>query len=100
MQLWFHYGPAHFVDLVYRLMGKKPFLVKVSSLMQKSTKALEPFTTNSWTWTHSNMDKLWDQMNDEDKQIFGFDIRKLDWVDYIEVYVQASDPSSVFDVFT
>ena len=58
MQLWFHYGPAHFVDLVYRLMGKKPFLVKVSSLMQKSTKALEPFTTNSWTWTHSNMDKL------------------------------------------
>ena len=76
------------MDLIYRLMGKKPFLVKVSTLMQKSTKALEPFTTNSWEWTHSNMDKLWDEMNDEDQEIFGFDIRPLDWVKYIEVYVQ------------
>jgi len=86
-QLWFHYGPAHLVDLLYRLMGRKPFLVKISSMMQKSTKALEPFTTNSWEWTHSNMDKLWEEMAPEDKETFGFDIRTLDWLDYLETYV-------------
>ena len=98
-QLWFHYGPAHLVDLIYRLMGKKPFLVKVSTLMQKSTKALEPFTTNSWEWTHSNMDKLWDEMNDEDQEIFGFDIRPLDWVKYIEVYVQVRTSGNLMNLY-
>jgi len=101
-QLWFHYGPAQVVDLFYRLLGKKPFLVKISTLMQKSTKALEPFTTNSWKWEHSNMDKLWEVMNEEDRQIFGFDIRELDWLQYIETYVQGirqylfkEDPSTL-----
>ena len=89
-QLWFHYGPAQLTDLLYRMMGKKPFLVKVSTLMQKSTKALEPFTTNTWTWTHNNMDKLEKEMNSEDIEIFGFNIRKMDWTEYIEAYVQVT----------
>ena len=37
-QLLFHYGAAHLVDLLCRLVGKKPFLVKISNMMQKSTK--------------------------------------------------------------
>ena len=72
-------------------MGRKPFLVKISTLMQKSTKALEPFTTNSWEWSHDNMDKLWSELSDEDKEVFGFDIRDLDWVEYLEAYVQVKD---------
>lgn len=87
-QLWFHYGPAQLVDLVYRLMGKKPFLVKISSMMQKSQKALEPFTTNSWEWSHGNMDKLWEELGEEDRDIFPFDIRDLDWIQFLETYVQ------------
>ena len=31
---------------------------RVSEMMQKSTKALEPFTTGSWTWTSSNTKAL------------------------------------------
>jgi hypothetical protein len=38
LQLLFHYGPAHCVDLLCRLSGRKPFLVKISNMMQKSTK--------------------------------------------------------------
>ena len=37
------------------------------------------------------MDKLWEVMNEEDRQIFGFDIRELDWLQYIETYVQVSE---------
>ena len=88
LQLWFHYGPAHLVDLFYRLMGRKPFLVKISSMMQKSQKALEPFTTNSWEWSHDNMDKLWGELGQEDRDIFPFDLRDLDWIHFLESYVQ------------
>ena len=89
-QLWFHYGPAQLVDLVYRLMGKKPFLVKISSMMQKGQKALEPFTTNSWEWSHDNTDKLWAELGEEDRDIFPFDIRNLDWIQFLETYVQVN----------
>ena len=34
------------------------------------------------------MDKLWSELSDEDKEVFGFDIRDLDWVEYLEAYVQ------------
>ena len=27
-QLFFHYGPAHGVDLICRLVGRKPFLTR------------------------------------------------------------------------
>ena len=78
------------MDLIYRLMGRKPFLVKISSLMQKSQKALEPFTTNSWEWSHDNMDKLWEELGQEDRDIFPFDLRDLDWIEFLEKYVQVS----------
>ena len=89
-QLLFHYGPAQLVDLICRLVGRKPFLVKVSTLMQKSAKALEPFTTNSWEWSHQNIDKLMQELDIADKEMFCFDIRGMDWVDYIETYVKVS----------
>jgi len=88
-QLLFHYGPAHLVDLLCRLTGKKPFLVKISNMMQKSTKALEPFTTNSWNWSNNNMVKLQEELTKEDKAVFGFDIQTdFDWKEYLELYVQ------------
>ena len=86
----FHYGPAQIVDIICRLVGKKPFLVKVSSLMQKSTAALETFTTNSWGWSHANMDKLWAELSEEDRQLFHFDIRELEWIQYLETYVKVN----------
>ena len=84
----FHYGPAHLLDIFLRILGKKPFLVKISSLMQKSTAALETFTTNSWEWSHANMDKLWAELSEEDRQLFHFDIRDLIWRQYLETYVK------------
>jgi fatty acyl-CoA reductase len=88
LQLAFHYGPAQIVDLGCRLVGQKPFLVKVSEMMQKSTKALEPFTTGSWTWTSSNTKALGESLTEEDRETFGFDIRAVHWPSYLKVYAQ------------
>ena len=60
-------------------------------MMQKGQKALEPFTTNSWEWSHGNMDQLWEELGEEyreeDRDIFLFDIRDLDWIHFLETYV-------------
>lgn len=87
-QLAFHYGPAHLVDLFSRLVGQKPFLVRVSDMMQKSTRALEPFTTGSWTWSSDNSMALEASLSEEDREEFGFDVRVLDWQTYLVTYAQ------------
>ena len=51
--------------------------------------ALEPFTTNSWSWSNNNMVKLQEELSREDKAVFGFDIKiDFDWKEYLETYVQ------------
>jgi len=87
-QLLFHYGPAHCVDLLCWATGKKPFLVRISDLMQKSAKALETFTTNSWSWSNDNTLALEADLTEEDRQMFGFDIRAVDWRSYLDEYAQ------------
>merc|ERR1712226_1033334 len=84
----FHYGPAHCVDIVCRAVGSKPFLVKVSDLMQKSSGALETFTTNSWSWSNTNTVTLEADLTEEDRSVFGFDIRQVDWRTYLDLYAQ------------
>ena len=37
-------------------------------------------------WSHTNHDKLLSVMHKEDKKEFGFDIRDLDWDQYIKDY--------------
>ena len=51
--------------------------------------ALEPFTTNSWSWSNNNMVKLQEELSKEDKAVFGFDIKTdFDWKEYLETYVK------------
>jgi len=102
-QLLFHYGPAQLVDLIYCLCGQKPFLVRISDMMQKSTKALEPFTTNSWNWSNKNVVTLEKELGKEDRQVFSFNIKEeFDWQEYLVIYVQGirkflfkSSPSTI-----
>jgi len=87
-QLLFHYGVAHTVDLLCRAVGKKPFLVRTSEFMQKSANVLEPFTTNSWSWTNDNTVALESTLTEQDRAVFGFDIRAVDWKTYLDQYAQ------------
>jgi len=87
-QLLFHYGPAHGVDLICRLVGRKPFLTRISDMMQKSTKVLEPFTTGHWTWNCDNLLSLEASLTEEDRRTFGFDMRGLHWPTYLDIYCQ------------
>ena len=58
-------------------------------MMQKSTKALEPFTTNSWNWSNKNVVALEKELDKEDRQVFSFNIKEeFHWQEYLVIYVQ------------
>ena len=83
----FHYGVAHVVDLVCRLVGKKPFLVRQSNIITENMKVVKLFRTNSWNWTNKNTLDLEASLMEVDKQVFGFDMKGLDWKNYFDNYI-------------
>ncbi|KMQ88967.1 fatty acyl- reductase [Lasius niger] len=39
-----------------------------------------------WDYTDDNVQTMWDRLNEEDKQLFHFNIRELDWSKYLTDY--------------
>lgn len=40
--------------------------------------------TQQWHFTNNAMVKLWEQMNAVDREIFEFDMRNFDWIEYVK----------------
>lgn len=57
---------------------------------EKATRAfscLEFFTTNQWRFVSDNPIRLLSEMSENDKNLFYFDVREIDWQSYYEIYV-------------
>jgi len=102
--VFFHYVPAMLVDLVLRLIGKKPFMWKIVSRMTSAMGALEYFATREWSWSNKNVHTLNDELEETDKVLFPADLRSdlPDWDKYIlnyfygvRHYVLKNDPNSI-----
>lgn len=46
------------------------------------------FATRSWRFENTNVQKLWRQVDDEDKQLFDFNLENFDWDDYFRYYTR------------
>ncbi|CAG0880705.1 unnamed protein product [Cyprideis torosa] len=87
IQVFFlHLIPAHVIDLLSILVGKKPRMIRLHSRIAKAIRALEYFTTNEWQFFSKNVPHLLSQMDPRDAAIFDFDIKKIDWENYLEDY--------------
>lgn len=82
-----HFGPAAIYDLFLRLTGRKPRFLNITNRILKTVSVLEYFATQSWEWSTSNTEMLLAELGPEDQQVFNFDVRKVDWVEYFENYV-------------
>lgn len=82
-----HWGPAAIYDLFLRLTGRKPRLLKIMNHLLKTLAVLEYFVNNSWEWSINNTEMLMAELSPEDQQVFNFDVRKLNWLEYTENYV-------------
>ncbi|KAH8402687.1 hypothetical protein KR215_007118 [Drosophila sulfurigaster] len=98
--IFYHTLPGYAIDLVLRLQGQKPRMIKLYQKVHKSMNALYYFCTRFWTYETINTDRLWQSLSDEDKKHFEFDMRTFDWDDYftralvgMRVYMAKEDPS-------
>ncbi|XP_055899843.1 fatty acyl-CoA reductase 1-like [Biomphalaria glabrata] len=81
-----HLFPAYICDIAFRLMGKKPRMVKLYNRLHRSIESLKFFTSNEWQWANSNHDMLKHQLCPADLKTFYFDPLPLHWPTYIENY--------------
>lgn len=44
------------------------------------------FSTQEWTFSNKNIQRLWESLNKTDKILFPFDIKQMQWVDYLDNY--------------
>ncbi|XP_037946927.1 putative fatty acyl-CoA reductase CG5065 [Teleopsis dalmanni] len=82
-----HYVPAYILDLVARLMGKKPFMVHIQNKIAKAVECLEYFATHEWQFKDDNVHSLLNMLSQKDRETFIFDVRSIDWENYVERYV-------------
>ncbi|GMR46612.1 hypothetical protein PMAYCL1PPCAC_16807, partial [Pristionchus mayeri] len=72
-------GPA--LDKLTEALGHKPFWTELYCKVASAYEMLLPFT-RYYHFESTNMLKLIDSMDEEDKKTFDFDVRKIDWYGY------------------
>nr|KAF6494852.1 fatty acyl-CoA reductase 2 [Rousettus aegyptiacus] len=82
-----HRIPAIIYDFYLRLTGRKPRIVKLMNRTLNAFSKLEYFISQHWEWSINNTEMLMSQMSPEDQRVFNFDVRQLNWLQYIENYV-------------
>jgi hypothetical protein len=60
------------------------------------------FSSHVWKFTNSNIQELWEKINEDDKKLFDFNIGGLDWDKYlynyvrgVRLYLMKDDPSTI-----
>ncbi|XP_061767965.1 fatty acyl-CoA reductase 1 isoform X2 [Nerophis ophidion] len=81
-----HKFPALIYDLFLRLTGQKPQMMRIFNRLHKAISLLEYFSSQDWEWNSDNMTMLLGQLSPEDRKTFNFDVRQLNWPEYIENY--------------
>ncbi|XP_055963784.1 fatty acyl-CoA reductase 2 [Sorex fumeus] len=82
-----HWVPVLIYDLFLRLTGRKPRLMKIMNRILKMLSVLEYFISQSWEWSMNSTEMLRAELSPEDQRVFNFDVRQLNWLEYIENYV-------------
>ncbi|XP_075838347.1 fatty acyl-CoA reductase 2 [Microtus pennsylvanicus] len=82
-----HRVPAIIYDFYLRLTGRKPRMMKLMNRLLKTISMLEYFINHNWEWSTNNTEMLLSELSPEDQRVFNFDVRQLNWLEYIENYV-------------
>lgn len=83
-----HVFPAYLADAVCLLKGRKRMFVKMLHRIQNAIAKLEYFGHRQWKFGNENLWALWNALSKDEKEMFNFDIRQLNWLDYIINYVR------------
>lgn len=48
---------------------------------------IEYFSMRTWSFETNNLYRIWDQLSLDEKQIFRFNLKELDWHTYMDGYI-------------
>ncbi|KAL3078001.1 hypothetical protein niasHS_012943 [Heterodera schachtii] len=82
-----HLSVAYALDGAYRLLGKKAKFVRIYSKIWRMMEVLHYFTSRGWVFESQNALKMWERLSEEDKKLYCFDVRKVDWDKYLFDYL-------------
>ncbi|KAJ8707588.1 hypothetical protein PYW07_011265 [Mythimna separata] len=75
--------PGYIVDGVCLVLGKERRFAKLYTKMYKMSTALSYFTVNDWNFVDENTANLYNSLSSIDKEIFDFDVTKIDWQEHL-----------------
>ncbi|XP_017041065.1 fatty acyl-CoA reductase wat isoform X2 [Drosophila ficusphila] len=95
----YHLLPGYAIDLVLRLRGQKPRMIKLYDKIHKNIDMLAPFVVRTWQFDSYNTHQLWMRMSAEDQKIYDFNMSSIDWDDYflqalsgVRIYLAKEEP--------
>jgi fatty acyl-CoA reductase len=78
--------PAHIGDLALRVAGKKPRLVKTQEFVYRAYSDVTFAANSSIHFRSDNPDKIASAMTKSDLREFDFDVRKINWRQFVDDY--------------
>lgn len=79
--------PYTIADLLVKLCGKRPRMLRAFNQILVSMHTLKHFTLNEWSWKNSNYEALKDSLPEQNREDFFMDTKPLDWREYLQQYV-------------
>ncbi|XP_032674193.1 fatty acyl-CoA reductase wat-like [Odontomachus brunneus] len=96
--IFLHTIPGAIFDILAFLMGRKPMLLKTYKKIHIFCDVISYFSTRQWQFRNDSVIRLWDSLNQTDREIFDFNILDLSWKEYfknlmvgLRIYI-AKDP--------
>jgi len=84
--IFLHYLPAVFIDIISMCMGKKPRMLRTYKKIHKFMKVIEYFSMREWDFHTFNFFNLWAKLDPKDQKLFFFDMRSMNWDQFLEHY--------------
>ncbi|GLG99513.1 Fatty acyl-CoA reductase wat [Gryllus bimaculatus] len=85
--LFLHWLPALLMDSILFVSRNKPKMIKAYQKIHRFSNVITYFSTQHWDFTNQNVIELWDRLSKEDKKMFDFDMKKLDWDKFFTNYI-------------
>ncbi|VDN57898.1 unnamed protein product [Dracunculus medinensis] len=82
-----HMGPAYIIDFFCVLTGRKKKFTRMYGKVWRMVETLHYFTTRGWNFETNGLLEIWNSISDDDKQVFNFDVRQIDWDSYLFDYL-------------
>ncbi|KAK7595546.1 hypothetical protein V9T40_013371 [Parthenolecanium corni] len=87
LNLFLHRIPGLLIDFIFILTKREPILTKVYRKLDQLRDILRYFRVRKWLFKTDNVQSLWKNLSPEDKEIFYFDIKNVDWTEYFQCLV-------------